>query len=92
MSESTKISLLFANTGWDPKITSDLHSPARGDRDDAGAHGLTARMVEIYEFARTSMIDAQQRHQDQTDKQKTTTAQFRPGDLVWFLSKNTRSA
>ena len=33
------------------------------------------------------MIDAQQYHQDQADKQKTTSPQFRPGDLIWFLSK-----
>ena len=48
-------------------------------------------MAEIHEFAKTSMIDGQQRYQDQADKQRTTAPQFRPGDLVWFLSKNTRS-
>ena len=37
------------------------------------------------------MIDAQQCHQDQADKQRTAAPRFRPGDLVWFLSKNTRS-
>ena len=49
-------------------------------------------MAEITEFARTSMIDAQQRYQDQADKQRTTAPHFRPGDLVWFLTQNTRSA
>ena len=67
MSESTKISPFFANTGCDPRILTDLHPPARGDRDDARAHGLATRMAEIHEFARTSMIDAQQRHHDQVD-------------------------
>ena len=37
------------------------------------------------------MIDAQPRYQDQADKQRTTAPRFRPGDLVWFLSKNTCS-
>ena len=92
MSESTKISLFFDNTGWDPRITTDLHPPARGDRDDAQAHELPSRMAEIHEFVRTCMIDTQQRYQDQADKQRTTAPHFRPGDPVWFLSKNTRSA
>ena len=35
------------------------------------------------------MINAQQLYQDQADKQKTTVPHFYPGDLVWFLSKNT---
>ena len=48
-------------------------------------------MAEIHEFARTRMIDAQQRYQDQADKQRTTAPQFRPGDLVWFLANNTCS-
>ena len=38
------------------------------------------------------MIDAQQRYQDQADKQRSTAPHFRPGDLVWFITKNTRSA
>ena len=59
-SESTKISRFFANTGWDPRITTDLDPPARGDREDGRAHGLASRMVEIHECARTSMIDPQQ--------------------------------
>ena len=63
-SESTKISPFFANAGWDPKITADLHPPERKDRDDARAHRLATRMAEIHEFARTNMIDAQQRYQD----------------------------
>ena len=68
MSESTKISLFFANTGWDPRITTDLNPPARGDVDDTRAHGLASKIAEIHEFARTSMIDAQQRYQDQDRK------------------------
>ena len=92
MSESTKISPFFANAGWGLRITTHLHSPARGDRDDTRAHGLGSRMAEIHEFARTNMIDAQQRYQDQADKQRTTAPHFRPGDLVWFLTKNTCSA
>ena len=91
MSESTKISPFFANTGWDPRITTDLNQPARGDVDDARAHRLASKMAEIHEFARTSMIDAQLRYQDQADNQRTTAPRFRLGDLVWFLSKNMRS-
>ena len=82
MSKSTKISPFFTNAGWGPRITTDLHPQARGDRDDARAYGLALRMAEIHEFARTSMIDAQQRYQDQADKQRTTTPHFHPGDLV----------
>ena len=67
----------------------DRNLPARGDVDDARAHGLASKMAEIHEFARTRMIDAQQRYQDQAGKQRTTAPRFRPGDLVWFLSKNT---
>ena len=48
MSESTKNSPFFANTGWDPKITTDLIPPARGDVDDARAHGPASKMAEIY--------------------------------------------
>ena len=72
MSESTKISPFFANTGWDPRITTDLNPPARGDVDIGRAYGLASKMAEIYEFARTSMIDTQQRYQDQANKQRTT--------------------
>ena len=86
MSESTNVSPFFANTGWDPRITTNLHLPESVDRDDARAHELASTMAEIHEFARTSMIDAQQRHQDQADKQRTTAPQFR------HPSKNTRSA
>ena len=68
MSESTKISPFFANAGWDPRITTNLHPPARGDRDDARADWLVSRMAEIHELSRTSMIDAQQRFQNQADK------------------------
>ena len=92
MSESIKISPFVANAGWDLKITTDLHPPARGDRDDGRAHGLASRMAEIHEFVRTNMIDAQQRYQDQADKQRMMAPHFHPGDLVWFLTKNTRSA
>ena len=46
-------------------------------------------MAEIHDFASTSLNDAQQRYQDQADKQRTMAPRFRPGDLVWFLSKNT---
>ena len=91
MSESTKIFPFFANTGWDPRITTDFNPPARGDVDDARAYGLASKMTEIHEFARTSKIDAQQRYQNQADKKRTTAPRFRPGDLVWFLSKKTRS-
>ena len=49
-------------------------------------------MTEIHDFAKTSMIDGQQRYQDQADKQRTTALQFHPGVLVWLLSKITRSA
>ena len=48
-------------------------------------------MAEIHEFARTSRIDAQQRYQDQANKQRTMAPHFRPGDLVWFLTKNSCS-
>ena len=58
VSESTKVSPFFANTGWDPRITTDLNPPARGDIENARAHRLASRMAEIHEFARTSMIDA----------------------------------
>ena len=92
VSECTKIFLFFANTGWDPRITTDLDPPARGPRDDARAHGPASRIAEIHEFARTSMIDAQQCYQDQADKQKTPTPHFCPGDPVWFLCKNMRFA
>ena len=49
-------------------------------------------MAQIHEFARPSIIDAQQRYQDQADKQRTTAPHFHAGDLVWLLTENTRSA
>ena len=58
-SESTKLTPFLANTGWDLRITADLTPSVGGDRDDTRAHGMTAGIAEIYEFARTSMIDAQ---------------------------------
>ena len=91
MSESTKISLFFANTGWDRRITTDLNPPARGDINDARAHGLASRMAEIHKFATTSIMDAQECSQDQADKQRITAPQLRPGDLVWVLYKHTHS-
>ena len=92
MSESGKISPFFANAASDPRITTDLYPPARADRDDARAHGLASRNAEIREFGTTSMIDAQHHYQDQADKQRTTAPHFRAAVLVWFLTKNTRSA
>ena len=53
--ESTKLTPFFTNTGMDPRITTDLTPPARGDRDDTRAHGMATRMAEIYDFARTSI-------------------------------------
>ena len=35
---------------------------------------------------------AQQCYRDQTDNQRTPVPHFRPGDMVWFHSKKTRSA
>ena len=90
MSKATKISPFFANTEWEPRITTDLHPPARGDRDYARAYGLPSSMAEIHQFARTSMIDAQQRYQDQTDKQRTTPPHFNPRDLIWLLDAKIR--
>ena len=84
MIESTKISPFFANTGWGRKITTNLKQLGRGDGDNIRVHGLASRMAEIHEFAKNSMIDAQQHYQAQADKQRTTAPPFRPGDLVWF--------
>ena len=88
-SESTKLTPVFANTRRDPRITSDLTSPTRGDRENARAHCMTARMAKIYEFTRTSMIDAEQRYQDQADRNWEPALRFLPGDLAWFLTNNT---
>ena len=90
-SESTKVFPFFANTWWDPRISTDLNLPARGDINDTRAPGLATRMAEIHKFTMTNMNDAPQRYHDLTDKQRTTAPQFRPGDVVWFLSKNPRS-
>ena len=48
-------------------------------------------MADIHEFARVNMVDAQQRYQDQADKHREPAPRFKPGDMVWFLTKNTRS-
>ena len=90
-SESTKLTLFFANIGWDPRITTDLTPHVRGDRDDARAQGMAARIAEIHEFARTGMIDTQQRYQDQADMNQEPTPRFAPGVWTWFLTKNTQS-
>ena len=90
--ESTKMTPFFVNSGWDPRITADLTPPKRGDRDDNQARSLAAQMADIYEFARISMVDAQQRYQYQADKHREPAPRLKPGDMVWFLTKNTRSA
>ena len=58
VSKSAKTSPFFANTRWDPRITTDLHPLARGDIDDARAHELALKMADIHQFAKTSIIDA----------------------------------
>ena len=90
--ESTKMTPFFANSGWNPRITADLTPPNKGDREDTQAGTLAAQMADIHEFARISMVDAQQRYQDQGDKHREPAPRFKAGDMVWFLTKNTRSA
>ena len=89
--ESTKMTPVFANSGWDPRIPADLTPPKKGDRDDIQARSLTSQMADIHEFARVNMVDAQQRYQDQADKHREPASRFKPGDMVWFLTKDTRS-
>ena len=67
--EGTKLTPLFIDSGRDPGTTVDLSPPKHGDLDDIQAHTLATCMSEIHEFARAAMIDAQQRYQDQADKQ-----------------------
>ena len=50
-SASTTLTSFFANTGMDPRITTDLTQPASGDRDDIWAHGMATKMAEMHDFA-----------------------------------------
>ena len=90
--EFPRMTPFFANSGWNPRMTADLTPPKKCDQEGTQARTLDAQMADIHEFARISMADAQQRYQDQADMHCESAPRFKAGDMVWFLTKNTRFA
>ena len=70
-SQSARIVAIYAL-----QLAFGLQHRIRGDRDDNQARSLAAQMADIHEFARISMVDAQQRYQDQADKHREPAPRF----------------
>jgi hypothetical protein len=91
VNESTTLSPFFAVYGTDPRWQFDLSPPAANDPADLRARTTVERLSEIHEFARTAMLDAQQRYSDQADRRREPAPRFLPGDKVWLTTGNIRT-
>jgi hypothetical protein len=91
VNESTTVSPFFALYGTDPRWQFDLSPAAPNDNGDLRARAVAEQLEDIHDFARTALLDAQQRYSDQADRNREPAPRFLPGDLVWLTTRNIRT-
>jgi len=91
VSDTTTLSLFFANLGFHPRY--DFELDIREDTaDEHQAQTAAERLELIHEVVRTEMRYAQLRQAEGADAHRTHAPAFRPGDLVWVDGRNWRTA
>jgi hypothetical protein len=88
-SETTGMSLFFANLGYDSLWQFNLSQPSQATpTQDRPATDVARTMIEITNHLKTEMHRAQLRQQEQADRRRAFASNFKIGDKVWFNSKN----
>jgi hypothetical protein len=81
VSETTGLTLFFANSEQDPKIFFDLNHPAPNPEAIDGAEH-TRQLKDIYEIARLSILWAQDHYKEYANQQQISTPSPQIGDKV----------
>jgi len=91
VSDTTTMSLFFANCGFHPHY--DFQLDIRIDAAEEGeAQTAAERLKLIHEVARTKMRYVQLRQAEGADAHRTHAPAFQPGDLMWVDGRNWRTA
>ena len=91
MSESTKVSPFFANTGRDPLCTIKL-TMTTTTLEELNAQLTAERIDHILDIVKAKMKYAQAQHQEHADKSRTLTPSYQHGDIVWLDGRNIHTA
>ena len=89
-SETTKVTPLFANKGFHPRMgvepTSTTRLPANAS--ELNAENFASRMEEIQSILRGHMLLSQADHEKHANRHRGTTPQYQESDLVWLDTRN----
>ena len=95
---TTNTSPFFANAGFHPKISYDfeLHLPptAENTREQIQrnkAETIAAKMKEVQEFLQNEMQLAQERMEEQANRDRVPAPRYEIGDKVWLSTANIRT-
>jgi len=83
-SETTAVSLFFANLGYEPHWHFDLSAYLPNQAEDQRVRSAAKALSEIHDHLRSEMHRAQRHFQETTDTHRLPAPEYQVGDLVWL--------
>jgi len=87
-SETTAVSLFFANLGYDPRWQFDLSASLPNQAEDQQVRSAVKALSEIHDHLRMEMHRAQLCYHETADTHRLPTLDYQVGDLVWLDTRN----